>query len=181
MTRDPAASAIQLADPTFNQPAFVARDAVVVGDVTVERDANVWFGAVARGDIEQIVIGEGANVQDGCVLHADAGFPCVIGPNCTVGHRAVVHGAKLGEHALIGIGAIVLNGAEVGDFAMIGAGAVVPEGMVIPPRTLAVGIPAKVRRELTEDEVTMLRLSAMQYIEKGKVFQAAGHGRPELD
>lgn len=132
-------------EPHIHESAFVAPGAVLVGQVEVAARASVWFGAVIRGDTEQVVIGPGSNVQDGAVLHADPGDPCLLSAGVTVGHRAVVHGAIVEEGALIGIGAIVLNRARIGRGAVVGAGAVVPPGMEVPAGMLAVGVPAKVR------------------------------------
>jgi carbonic anhydrase/acetyltransferase-like protein (isoleucine patch superfamily) len=138
--------------PSVHETAWVAPGAVVVGAVSLGRDASVWYGAVLRGDEERIVVGEGCNVQDGCVLHADPGSPCVLEDGVSLGHRAVVHGAHVGAGALIGMGAIVLNGARVGPGALVAAGAVVLPGTDVPPGVLVAGVPAKVRREVTDDE-----------------------------
>jgi carbonic anhydrase/acetyltransferase-like protein (isoleucine patch superfamily) len=132
--------------PKVHPTAFLAPGAYVVGAVEVGEGASLWFGAVARGDLERVVVGPGTNVQDGAILHADPGFPCLLGPSVTVGHRAVVHGAVVEEGALIGMGAIVLNGARIGKNAVVGAGAVVPAGMEVPEGMLALGVPARVVR-----------------------------------
>ncbi len=138
--------------PRIHPTAFIAPGAHVVGQVEVGEGASVWFGAVVRGDLERVVIGPGTNVQDGAVLHADPGFPCLLGPQVTVGHRAVVHGAVVEEGALIGMGAIVLNGARIGRNAVVGAGAVVPPGMEVPEGHLALGVPARVVKEVPPPE-----------------------------
>jgi carbonic anhydrase/acetyltransferase-like protein (isoleucine patch superfamily) len=139
--------------PRIHPDAWIAPGAVVVGDVEIGPDSSIWFGAVVRGDVERICIGARTNVQDQSTIHVTRGrYSAVIGDEVTVGHRAVVHGCSVGAGALIGIGAIVLDGAEVGEGALIGAGAVVPPGVVIPSGMLAVGIPARVVRELTEQE-----------------------------
>ncbi|TBH17535.1 gamma carbonic anhydrase family protein [Thermus thermamylovorans] len=132
--------------PRVHPTAFLAPGAYLVGEVEVGEGASVWFAAVVRGDLERVVIGPGSNVQDGAVLHADPGFPCLLGPGVTVGHRAVVHGAVVEEGALIGMGAVVLNGARIGKGAVVGAGAVVPPGMEVPGGMLALGVPARVVR-----------------------------------
>ncbi len=132
--------------PRIHPQAFIAPGAYVVGEVEVGEGASIWFAAVVRGDLERVVIGPGSNVQDGAVLHADPGFPCLIGPSVTVGHRAIVHGAVVEEGALIGMGAIVLNGARIGKNAVVGAGAVVTAGMEVPEGMLALGVPARVVR-----------------------------------
>ncbi|WP_243030822.1 gamma carbonic anhydrase family protein [Thermus altitudinis] len=131
--------------PKVHPTAFIAPGAYVVGEVEVGEGASIWFAAVVRGDLERVVVGPGSNVQDGAVLHADPGFPCLLGPEVTVGHRAVVHGAVVEEGALIGMGAVVLNGARVGKNAVVGAGAVVPPGMEVPEGKLAVGVPARIK------------------------------------
>lgn len=134
--------------PAVHPTAFIAPGAYVVGAVEVGEGASIWFGAVVRGDLERVVVGPGTNVQDGAVLHADPGFPCLLGPEVTVGHRAVVHGAVVEEGALVGMGAVVLNGARIGKNAVVGAGAVVPPGMEVPEGRLALGVPARVVRPI---------------------------------
>lgn len=148
--------------------AFVAPNATIVGRVEIGAEASIWFGSVLRGDNEPIVIGPRTNVQDLSVIHTDEGVPCTVGAGVTVGHRAVLHGATVGNGALIGIGAIVLNGASVGREAMVGAGAVVTEGQAIPPRHLALGVPASVVRELSQDEIERLRHAAAHYVARAK-------------
>ncbi|MDP2871523.1 MAG: gamma carbonic anhydrase family protein [Bacillota bacterium] len=127
---------------------FVATTAELIGQVRLAEGASVWFGAVMRADLAPITVGRSSNIQDGCVVHVDAGYPTEIGDYVTVGHRAVLHGCRLGDRVLVGMGAVVLNGASVGEGALIGAGAVVPPDTVIPPFALAVGIPARVVRDL---------------------------------
>lgn len=138
--------------PRIAQDAFIAAGARLIGDVTVKAKASIWFNAVLRGDINSIVIGEGSNVQDNSTVHVDHEFPVVVGRRVTIGHNAVIHGATIDDEALIGMGAIILNGAHVGEKAIVAAGAVVLEGMEIPPRSLAVGVPARVVRENLSDE-----------------------------
>ena len=130
--------------PEVHASAFVAPSADLIGDVTLAAHSSVWFGAVLRGDTEHIVVGEGSNVQDGAVLHADPGFPCTLGTGVTVGHRAIVHGASCEAGSLVGMGAIMLNGSRLGVGAVLGAGALLPEGRKVPDGMLAVGVPAKV-------------------------------------
>lgn len=160
-----------LKKPRIHPNAFVAPNAVVLGDVTVEEEASIWFGCVLRAEEAPIHIGPRSNIQDLTVIHTDVGRPCRVGAGVTVGHRAVLHGAIVEDGALIGIGAILLNGAVVGGEAIVGAGAVVPEGAVIPPRTLALGIPAKVVRELREEEIQRLRRDAIHYVEKARAYR----------
>lgn len=135
--------------PDVHPGAFIAPSADLIGRVAVREGASVWFGAVLRGDIEPITVGEGSNVQDGAVLHTDAGFPCTLERNVTVGHRATVHGAHCAEGSLVGMGATMLNGSRLGPGAVLGAGALLPEGAEVPAGKLAVGIPARVIRDVT--------------------------------
>lgn len=134
--------------PDIAPDAWIAPDANIIGNVRIGAGASVWFGATLRGDTEPLVIGEGANIQESAVLHADPGFPCTLGARATVGHCAIVHGATVGDEALIGMGATVLNGAKIGNQAIVGANALVGEGREVPEGSLAVGVPAKVIRTL---------------------------------
>jgi carbonic anhydrase/acetyltransferase-like protein (isoleucine patch superfamily) len=149
---------------------FIAPSADVIGRVTLHSHSSVWFGAVLRGDVEDIVIGERSNVQDGSVIHADPGSPAIIGDNVTIGHKAVVHGCKIGNNSLIGIGAVVLNNAEIGENCIVGAGALVTERTVIPANSLVVGSPAVVKKTLSEDVVAMLVQGASHYVENAARF-----------
>ncbi|RME38662.1 MAG: gamma carbonic anhydrase family protein, partial [Thermoflexia bacterium] len=157
--------------PCIHPTAFVAPGAVIVGDVTIDEEASIWFGCVLRAEEAPIHIGPCSNIQDLTVIHTDVDRPCRVGAGVTVGHRAVLHGAVVEDGALVGIGAILLNGAVVGAEAIVGAGAVVPEGAVIPPRTLALGVPAKVVRELREEEIGRLRRDAAHYVEKAQAYR----------
>lgn len=150
--------------PELAAGAFVHDAAEVIGRVRLGARASVWPGAVIRGDTEAIAVGDETNVQDGAVLHADPGFPCILGDRVTVGHGAVVHGCLIGEGTLVGMGAIVMNGAVVGPGSIIGAGAVVPEGAEIPPGSMALGIPARVVRETTDEERDGLIDAARRYV-----------------
>jgi len=152
---------------------WVAETAVLVGRVVIQEDASVWFGAVVRGDNEPIVIGARANVQDGCVLHTDPGFPLTIGPEATIGHRVVLHGCSIGRGALIGMGAIVLNGARIGEECLVGAGALIPEGKEIPPRCVVVGAPGKVVRQVTERDLAIMRGGVLVYVERSQAYARA--------
>lgn len=153
-------------EPRVHASAFIAPGASLIGQVDVEEQASIWFGSIIRADTERVVVGKGSNVQDGAILHADPGDPCVLGPGVTVGHRAVVHGATVEEGALIGIGAIVLNRAKIGKNAIVGAGAVVSPGMDVPAGMLVVGVPARVIRpvEPTDNAAHYVELSR-RYIE----------------
>jgi carbonic anhydrase/acetyltransferase-like protein (isoleucine patch superfamily) len=143
---------------------FIAPNAAVIGRVTLQARSSVWFNCVLRGDADSIEIGEGSNIQDGTIIHADPGFPAKIGANVTVGHAAMIHGCSIGDGSLVGIGAIVLNGARIGRECLIGAGALVTEGMEIPDGSLVLGAPARVKRELSEDQRRMLSLNAEHYV-----------------
>lgn len=151
--------------------AYIAPSAVVVGDVTLGEDSSVWFNAVIRGDTEAIRIGNRTNVQDGAILHADEGLPCVLGDDVTVGHAAVVHGAIVGDRVIVGIKSVVLNGVKIGEDSVIAAGAVVPEGMEIPPGSLVMGVPAKIRGQVSEEHRERIRFAAAHYVENAKRFR----------
>ena len=155
---------------------FLAEGVVIRGDVTIGEHSSVWFNSVLRGDCEAIRIGRRTNVQDGCVLHADPGFPCVLGDNVTLGHGAIVHGAEVADDVMIGMRAVVMNGAKIGTGSIVGVGAVVTEGTVVPPGSLVVGLPAKVKRELTEDEVTYIRRAAEHYVEQARRYEKQKRG-----
>ena len=150
--------------PCVDPSAFVHPLALVCGDVTLGARTSVWPMAVVRGDTERIVLGAECNVQDGAVLHADPGVPCLLGARVSVGHRAVVHGARVDDGALVGMGAIVLNGAHVGAGAIVAAGAVVREGMAVAPGTLVAGVPARVVRAVTAEEGARLARTAAAYV-----------------
>lgn len=143
----------ELTQPSIDPTAFVAPGVHLYGDVTIGPHAVVMFGTVIRAELDRIAVGAETNLQDNSVLHADEGIPCIIGRRVTVGHAAVVHGARIGDHCLVGIGALALNGSELGEGAWLAAGSVLPEGKSIPPWTLAVGTPAKPLRDLREDEI----------------------------
>ena len=151
--------------------AWVADSAQVIGNVELAGDASVWFGVVIRGDTETIRIGQGSNIQDGSVLHADIGKPLTVGDNVTVGHKVMLHGCTIGDGSLIGIGAIVLNGAKIGKGCIVGAGALVTEGKEFPDGSMIIGSPAKVARELTAEQQARLQLSALHYIENARRFK----------
>jgi len=161
----------------IDESVFIAPGAVIVGDVRLGAHSSVWYNAVLRGDSEPISIGPRTNVQDGAVIHVDAGAPCLIGAGVTIGHRAVVHGALIEDDVLIGIGAIVLNGARIGHDSIIGAGSLVTGRSVIPPRSMVLGLPGRVVRSLTDEEVQSIRTAAQHYVEHGaKYKQQADRG-----
>ena len=143
---------------------FVANNATVVGSVVIGNNVSVWFNAVIRGDSELINVGDGTNIQDAAVLHADPGYPLDIGEGVTVGHKVMLHGCTIGENSLVGINAVVLNGAKIGRNCLIGANTLIPEGTEIPDGSLVVGTPGRVRRALSEEEIDGLRASAEHYV-----------------
>ncbi len=163
--------------PDVAGDAWVAPDAAVIGNVVLGAEASVWFGAVLRGDNEEIAVGRRSNVQDGCVLHTDPGFPLRIGADCTIGHGVILHGCTLGEGTLVGMGATVLNGAVVGRGCLIGAGALVTEGKHIPDRSLVLGAPGRVVRTLDDAAVAGLRASAARYVANARRFRAGLRGQ----
>lgn len=158
--------------PLIDESAYVAREAVVIGDVQLAANTSVWAGAVLRGDNEPIVIGEGSNVQEGTVMHTDPGCPLTVGERVTVGHQAMLHGCTVGDGSLIGIQAVVLNKAVIGKECLVGAGAVVTEGKVFPDRSLIIGAPAKVVRTLSDDDIANLRRNAQGYVERAALFKS---------
>lgn len=149
--------------PDIAAGAWVAPNATLAGAVHLEDGASVWYNAVLRADNEPITIGAESNVQDNCAFHVDTDLPLRLGRAVSVGHSAVIHGATVEDHVLVGMGAIVMNGAVIGAESLVAAGALVSEGVVIPPRSLVAGVPGKVRRELTDDEVDKLRQNAQVY------------------
>jgi carbonic anhydrase/acetyltransferase-like protein (isoleucine patch superfamily) len=152
--------------PVIDPEAFVAPTAVVVGAVHMAPRSSIWYGAVARADAERIEIGEGSNVQDGSTLHADPGFPLVVGRGVTVGHRVVLHGARVDDDVLVGMGSVVMNGAHIGSGSIVAAGAVVTQGTEVPPGSVVAGIPAKVVRQATEDDRAHIVLNAASYTDR---------------
>lgn len=158
--------------PQLDATAWVAADANLIGRVVLEAGASVWFGATLRGDNEEIRVGAGSNVQENCVLHTDMGYPLVIGANCTIGHKALLHGCTIGEGTLIGMGAMVMNGAKVGRGCLIGAGALITEGKEIPDGSLVMGSPGKVMRSLDAEAQARLLASAAGYRANAARFRA---------
>ncbi|MDX6215164.1 MAG: hypothetical protein QOG99_748 [Frankiales bacterium] len=150
--------------PQVDRTAWVAPDAVLAGDVTVGAEASVWYTTVVRGDGDAIRIGPRSNIQDGCVLHTDPGLVLEVGAGVSVGHRAVLHGCVIEDDVLVGMGSIVMNGARIGAGSLIAAGALVTEGTQVPPRSLVVGAPATVRRELSDGELELIRHNATHYV-----------------
>ena len=150
--------------PRIGEAVYIAPSADIIGDVELAENSSVWFQCVLRGDIEPIRIGANSNIQDGTVIHTMAGAPTMVGDWVTVGHRVVLHGCRVKNHCLIGMGAVVLNHAVVGEGSIVAAGAVVAENTVIPPRSLYMGVPAKRRREVTEEEHAFIKMHAEHYV-----------------
>jgi carbonic anhydrase/acetyltransferase-like protein (isoleucine patch superfamily) len=150
--------------------AFMASNAIITGDVELEQDVTIWFGCVVRGDDAPLIIKRRTNIQDLTMIHADPGVPNTIGEEVVVGHRCVLHGASVGDRCLIGMGAILLGGSKIGDESIVAAGCVVKENMVIPPRSLVVGIPARIVRDVTDAEVAMIRQNADGYVRKSRLY-----------
>lgn len=163
--------------PQIDPSAWIAPDANVIGRVVLESETSIWFGATLRGDNEEIRVGAGSNVQEACVLHTDIGYPLVIGTNCTIGHKAILHGCTIGAGSLIGMGAIVLNGARIGRGCLIGAGALVTEGKEIPDGSLVMGAPGKVVRALDAAGLARLLASAEGYRQNARRFWAGLQGQ----
>ena len=157
---------------SIDESVFIAPGAAIIGDVRIDAHSSVWYNAVLRGDMDSISIGPRTNVQDGAVLHVDAGAPCLIGAGVTIGHRAVVHGALVEDDVLIGIGAIVLSGARIGHDSIIGAASLVTGRSVIPPRSMVLGVPGRVVRQLTDDEMQSIRAAAEHYVQHSAAYRA---------
>ncbi|WP_299904120.1 gamma carbonic anhydrase family protein [uncultured Paracoccus sp.] len=158
--------------PELDGDAWVAPDAQLMGRVVLDAGASVWWGAVLRGDNEVIRVGTGSNVQDLCVFHTDPGYPLTIGANCTIGHRAILHGCTIGDGVLVGMGATILNGAKIGAGSLVGAGALIGEGKEIPPGSLVMGVPGKIVRQLDETAQQGLLESAARYRRNAARFRA---------
>jgi carbonic anhydrase/acetyltransferase-like protein (isoleucine patch superfamily) len=158
-------------EPRFGQRVFVAENAAIIGDVELGDDVSIWYSATLRGDINAIRIGARANVQDNCTIHVThLEWPTIVGEDVTIGHGAIVHGCTVHRGALIGMGSRVLDGAVIGESALVGAGALVPEGMQVPPRVLVVGVPARVKRPLTPEELERLDQSWRHYVGYKNVY-----------
>ena len=157
--------------PRIDATAYVADGAQLIGDVVLGPEASVWFNAVLRGDTEQITVGPGSNVQDGAILHADPGFPCTVGAGVVTGHGAILHGCRIGDDCLIGMGAIILNGATIGPGSIVAAGALIPEGKEFPSRSLIMGAPGKVVREVTAQDLERIAAGARHYQERAGIYR----------
>lgn len=159
--------------PDIHPSAFVAPTASIIGDAHLAEHSSAFYGVSVRADTATISVGAGSNLQDNVVLHADEGFPCTVGAGVSVGHNAVVHGCTVGDNVLVGMSATIMNGAVIGSESLVAAGAVVLEGTEVPPRSLVAGVPAKVRRELTDDEVKGLYRNASHYVELARAHRQA--------
>ena len=159
--------------PVFNETNFIAPHAIVIGNVILGEDASVWFNVVIRGDNDPIVIGEKSNVQDGSVLHTDLGAPLNIGKGVTVGHKVMLHGCTISNNSLIGINSTILNHAKIRENSIVGANSLITEGKEFPKNSLIMGSPAKLIRELTEQEILMIKMSAESYVQNGKRFMSS--------
>ncbi|SEF87525.1 Carbonic anhydrase or acetyltransferase, isoleucine patch superfamily [Caloramator fervidus] len=158
--------------PKIHETVFIAEGAHIIGDVEIGEESNVWFNAVIRGDVNSIKIGKGTNIQDNTTIHASTGqSPTIIGDYVTIGHNCIIHGCKIGDYSLIGMGSIILDNAEIGEYTIIGAGSLVTQNKKIPPRVLCMGSPAKIIRELTDEEIEYLKNSAKHYIELSKNYR----------
>jgi carbonic anhydrase/acetyltransferase-like protein (isoleucine patch superfamily) len=157
--------------PTIHSSAWVVPGATVLGDVILEEESSIWYGAVLRGDINRIIIGPRSNVQDNAVVHVDTGYPTTVGELVTIGHTAIVHACKIDSEVLVGMGSIILDDVEIGARSIIGANALVTMGMKIPPGSLVLGSPAKIRRELTLDEQKDIARWAESYVESAKHYR----------
>jgi carbonic anhydrase/acetyltransferase-like protein (isoleucine patch superfamily) len=157
--------------PTLHKESWVASNAVLIGKVILKKDANVWFNVVLRGDIEPITIGEGSNVQDGSVFHTDPGCPLTLGKNVTVGHMVTLHGCEIADDTLIGIGSTILNKTKIGKNCIIGANTLIAENKVIPERSLVLGSPGKIIRQVTDKEIIEIKENAKHYVENYKNYK----------
>ncbi|RZI41002.1 gamma carbonic anhydrase family protein [Herbaspirillum sp. HC18] len=157
--------------PDIDSSAYVADSANIIGKVRIEANASIWFDVTIRGDNELITVSEGSNVQEGCILHTDPGFPLTVGKNVTVGHQAMLHGCTIGEGSLIGIQSVILNSAKIGRNCLVGAGALVTEGKEFPDNSLIIGSPAKAVRTLSDEDIARLYGNTANYVKRGQLFK----------
>lgn len=158
--------------PQLDENAWAAPDAAIIGDVHMLAESSVWFGAVIRGDMERLIIGAGSNIQDGSVLHTDEGVEMIVGSGVTVGHKVILHGCRIADNVLVGMGSVIMNGASIGADTIIGAGSLIPEGKEIPGGVLALGSPARVKRPLSDEEKTLIRWSADHYVKNAARYRS---------
>ncbi|MEE1768253.1 MULTISPECIES: gamma carbonic anhydrase family protein [unclassified Streptomyces] len=163
-------------EPDIDADAFTAPTSVVIGEITMAAGSSLWYHAVLRADCGPIVIGADSNIQDNCSVHVDPGFPVTVGERVSVGHNAVLHGCTIEDDVLVGMGSTVLNGARIGAGSLIAAQALVPQGMQVPPGSLVAGVPAKVKRQLTEEELEGIKFNAVGYVELAKAHRQAHEG-----
>lgn len=157
--------------PKIHDSCFIAPTADIIGDVTIGENSSIWYKTVLRGDVNKIVVGSNTNIQDGCIVHVADEYPTIIGNNVTIGHGAIIHGCTIKDGAFIGMGAIILDGAIIGEGGLIGAGALVTEGKEIPPYSLAVGVPAKVIKKLSQEHIDMAKDRAVKYANLAKAYK----------
>lgn len=157
--------------PQVGASVFLAEGAKLIGDVTIGEEASIWFNAVLRGDLAPVIIGRGSNIQDGSIGHVNEKQPLLVGDGVSVGHGAIIHGCRIGNGTLIGMGAIVLNGADIGEYALVGAGSLITENKTIPPYTLVMGSPARVVRELTQADLDRMRRTSEGYVLRGTEYR----------
>ena len=157
--------------PKLDTDCWVAPNAVIIGKVELKKNSNIWFNAVLRGDLEPIIIGENSNVQDGCIIHTDPGCPVTVGKGVTLGHMVVLHGCEIADDCLIGIGSTILNKTKIGKNCIIGANALVAENKVIPERSLVLGSPGKIVRQVTDEEIEYIKDNARDYVENFKKYK----------
>ena len=155
-------------NPDTEKAVFIAESADIIGDVTLGKNSNIWFNSTLRGDIAPVIVGDNSNIQDNSILHVNHETPCIVGDNVTVGHGVILHGTRIGNGCLIGMGAILLNDSEIGEESVVGAGALVTEGKKFPPRSLIIGSPARRVREITDEEITKMKENILEYINLGK-------------
>jgi len=160
--------------PNTVKASFVAPSANLIGEVILKQNSNVWYNAVLRADLAKIEVGENSNIQDGVICHVDYDKPVIVGDNVTVGHNAVLHGCSIGNGSLIGMSAIILDDVQIGEESLVGAGSLVTQGSKIPPRSLVLGSPAKVKRELTKEEIEKIKNNAKLYVQFGFEYKNGG-------
>ena len=164
--------------PQIDPTARIAENATIIGDITLEKDVSIWYNAVARADSDSMHIGEGTNIQDGCILHNDSGHPLNVGRNCVVGHGAILHSCTVGDGTLVGMGSILLTGCKIGEGSLVGAGALVTGNREFPPHSLLMGVPARVVRTLSEEEMENTLREARDYIGKAREELPAASDHP---
>jgi len=162
-------------EPQIDKSVFCAPNSTIIGRCSIGENSSVWFNAVVRADVNKIIIGKGTNVQDGTVIHCDSNYPTIIGDDVTIGHNAIIHGCRIGNNCIIGMGATILDGAEIGDNVIVGANSLITSGKKIPSGTLVVGSPARVVRELTSEEIEGIKESASGYVSKAIVYTEELH------